>query len=103
MEKEKLEALLIDYIDGTLSSADRSIVEKEIAENESARILYKQLSEVMSAMDKSDSIDPGQNLRNSFNRLLEAEIEKQKPSKTIFFQPAFYRIAASLLIIITAV
>ena len=103
MEKEKLEALLIDYIDGVLSPADRLIVEKEIAENESAKILYQQLSEVMTAMDKSDSIDPGQNLRNSFNRLLEAEIEKQKPSKTIFFQPAFYRIAASLLIIVTAI
>ena len=30
MEKEKLESLLIDYIDGNLSEADRTVVEKEL-------------------------------------------------------------------------
>jgi hypothetical protein len=33
MEKEKLESLLIDYIDGNLSEADKTIAEKELAQN----------------------------------------------------------------------
>jgi len=103
MEKEKLEAMLIDYIDSSLSETDKLIVEKEISQNESTRILYQQLSEVIGAMNNSNAIDPGSNLRVSFNTVLREEMQKQKSSKTIFFQPTFYRVAAAFALILTGV
>src|SRR5947199_292919 len=66
MDKELLEAMLIDYIDGTLNPVDRAKVEEEIAKNESAYRLYEQLREVIVAMDKSEKFEPRANMKASF-------------------------------------
>jgi len=103
MEKEKLEALLIDYIDGKLNDADRTAIESEISQNADARTLYVQLREVMDAMDKTENLEPGIRMRSSFDKLLQEEIVKQKPTKTIFFQPAIYRAAAAIALVMAGV
>ncbi|CAN5552099.1 hypothetical protein BH10BAC4_BH10BAC4_21320 [soil metagenome] len=103
MEKEKLETLLIDYIDGTLNEADRTTVEREIAKSEEAYGLYQQLREVISAMDRSGAIEPGLQLRGSFDKTLRNEIAKEKPTKTIFFQPMIYRAAAAVVLVMAGI
>ncbi len=101
MEKEKLEALLIDYIDGKLGEADRSIVEQELKGNAEAFTMYEQLQEVIRVMDKSSSIEPTVSLKKDFEKFLKVEIANiQKPKgKSIFFQPNFYRIAAGVALL----
>ncbi len=77
MEKEKLESLLIDYIDGNLGDADRALVEKELQHENTAK-LYSQLKEVMGLMDNSKTKIPGLSLKQNFEKALQAEISKSE-------------------------
>jgi hypothetical protein len=105
MEKEKLESLLIDYIDGKLSEADRSLAEQELAKSEEAYAMYEQLREVIQVMEKSSSLEPGGSLKRGFDKVLKAELESvQKPlGKVVSFQSYAYRIAAGVALIILSV
>lgn len=100
MNKEKLEALLIDYIDGKLGEADTELVEREMAASEEARKLHAELSEVIVAMENSAKLEPSQKLMTSFSRMLSQEIASSKETKTIIFTPAFYRVAAAVALLI---
>ena len=83
MNKEQLESLLIDYIDGKLNEVDRSAVARELAHNADAQRMHRQFTEVINAMDKSESLEPSTGLRTSFNKLLKEEIERQSPARTL--------------------
>jgi hypothetical protein len=100
MEKEKLESLLIDYIDGKLNEADKSSVEMELGRNDEAYKLYEQLRQVMQAMHEAHQLEPNTALKTSFTQLLEREINEQKKTKVIFFNPVFYRIAAAVALLV---
>ena len=100
MEKEKIENLLIDYIDGKLSEADKLLVEKELTQNEETYKLYDQLKEVMRLMDKSATLQPSSKLKAGFDSMLKTELNTTKVTKTIFFQPSFYRVAAAVALLI---
>src|SRR6478735_3324373 len=80
MEKEKLEGLLIDYIDGNLNDAERALVEKEL-QNESTAKLFEQLKEVMDLMDNSKAKVPGVSLKQNFEKSLQAEISKSNSNQ----------------------
>ncbi|HWA35122.1 MAG TPA: hypothetical protein VG737_13370, partial [Cyclobacteriaceae bacterium] len=97
MDKELLEGMLIDYIDGTLSEADRVRVEQEIAKNADAYRLYEQLREVITAMDESEKFEPRANMKASFEKAIQEELAKSKQGKTVFFQPVYFRAAAAIL------
>src|SRR5258705_7277904 len=93
MEKEKLESLLIDYIDGNLAEADRAVVEKELQHENTAK-LYNQLKEVMALMDNVKTKIPGLSLKQNFEKALQTEISKSESApvkatadKQVFFQP----------------
>jgi hypothetical protein len=103
MEKEKLESLLIEYIDGRLNDADKNFIEQELTQNPEAYKLYEQLKEVLNTIEGSNSLEPSMELKNSFNQFLNREIEQQGKTKIIFFQPAFYRVAAVITFLIMAV
>jgi hypothetical protein len=113
METENLESLLIDYIDGRLSSGERSVVEKELAENESSFELYEQLKEIMSQIDHSPKLKPSVDLKLNFEKALQEEIsnsKKGKPTfaeasigKQVFFQPMALRIAAGFIFLMVCV
>jgi hypothetical protein len=111
MEKEKLESLLIDYIDGNLNEADRAIVENELAQNGDAVILYNQLKEVMSLMDNAHHIEPSFSLKAKFEKSLQEEISSGQKSthletsvgKQIFFQPWVLRVAAAIILVIIGI
>ncbi len=100
MEKEKIEDLLIDYIDGKLSEADKLLVEKELTQNEETYKLYDQLKEVMRLIDKSSKFEPSSKLKAGFDSVLKNELKTAKETKTIFFQPSFYRVAAAVTLLI---
>jgi hypothetical protein len=101
MDKEKLESLLIDYIDGRLSTSDKVIAEQELARNEQARHLYAQLKEVMEVMDRSAKLHPSASLQRSFDQMLKTEMgSAAKSTKVVFFSPAFYRAAAAVLLLV---
>jgi hypothetical protein len=100
MEREKLESLLIDYIDNKLNSVDRHMVEQELVKNTEAYKLYEELREVMHVMDRSARLEPTSKLKANFEDALNAEISSSKSAKTIFFQPVFYRAAAAVALLI---
>ena len=100
MEKEKLETLLIDYIDGKLNDAERHDVEQQLVKDADAFKMYEQLKEVMQAMQKSAKIEPSLRLRRGFEQMLREEETQLKSGKVVFFQPAFYRVAAAIAFIL---
>src|SRR5436190_13353216 len=103
MEKENLEGMLIDYIDGRLSPSDRSVVERELAQNAEAYKLYEQLREVMGAIDKSQTLEPGARMKSSFDQLLQEEIRRNKPVRSISWQPVFVRMAAAVALVVSGI
>ncbi len=106
MEKEKLESLLIDYIDGNLSEADRVIIERELTQNENAAKLHTQLKEVLGLMANSRAAVPGASFRQNFEKTLQAEISKSKPTpagKQVFFSPWVLRVAAAFILVMAGV
>ena len=100
MNRETLETLLIDYIDGRLTPEEKLQVEQELVNNKEAYILYEQLKEVIHSMERSSKLEPTANLKSSFDKLIEEEIKSSKKSKTIFFTPAFYRVAAAVALVV---
>lgn len=103
MEKEKWESKIIDYIDGRLNDEERSAFEGELAQKGKLFQLHEQFREVMSAMDKSKSLDPPARMKSSFNKMLAEETAKQPTGRTVLFQPAFYRVAATIALVLSGV
>jgi HEAT repeat protein len=100
MDKEKLESLIIDYIDNKLNSVDRQPIEKLLTTDADAYKLYEDLREVIQVMDKASRIEPTSKLQSGFDDMLKQEISTTKQSKSVFFQPAFYRVAAAVALLI---
>ena len=100
MEKEKLESLLIDYIDNNLNAVDRHIVEQELLHNAETRKLYLELKEVIQVMEQSSALETPPGLKVKFDEILKAELGALPKAKTVFFRPAFYRVAAAVALMI---
>ena len=100
MEKERLESLLIDYIDNALNEIDRGIVEVELLKNADARKLYQELRAVIEAMEQSKMPEPSDRLASNFRIILEKENAHATKGKTAFFSPAFYRVAAAVALMV---
>lgn len=99
MEKEKLEHLLIDYLDGRLDSANRDLVEQEVSRNAESKKLLDELREVTQVIEDSADYEPPTSLRSHFDKLLEEELGKPEKGKTLFFSASFYRVAAAVALI----
>lgn len=102
MEKEKLESMLIDFIDGKLSESGRNEVEDILTSDPDARVLYEQLKLVTAAMDRSAELQPGLRMRRRFEAMLSAEQRSDK-GRQIFFQPAVTRIAAAVALVLAGI
>lgn len=100
MEKEKLESMLIDYIDNKLNSVDRHHIEQELVRNPEAYKLYEELKEVMHVMDRSARLEPSTKLKDNFEALLQEEIKTENKTRTIFFQPTWFKVAAAVALLI---
>lgn len=103
MDKEKLEELLIEYIDGKLSAEERKMVESEyLTRNTETYHLYEQLREVIQAMNRSTQLEPTERLRGGFQRALESEIHQGRRGKTVLFSAMVYRVAAAITFVALA-
>lgn len=103
MENEKLEGMLIDYIDGKLAADERKWVENELKQNAEAGRLYEQLQEVLTAMDQSAEMEPRKNLQKEFEESLRRESSSPRAGRQIFFQPVFLRAAAAVALILSGI
>jgi anti-sigma factor RsiW len=113
MEKEKLESLLIDYLDGILSEADQALVERELKENENAAKLHAQLKEVLDLMANTKVAVPRTSFKLNFEKALQAEISKsgstvdmqrtQPAGKQVFFSSWIVRVAAAFILVMAGV
>ena len=100
MEKERLEGLIIDYIDDRLNAVDRHLIEQELMQNEEARKLYQDLKEIISTIDQSATLTPSPALMENFRKNLKKETGVSGKTKIVFFNPAMYRVAAAVTLII---
>ena len=101
MEKEQLESLLIDYIDGKLNEADRRMVEQQLVNNPETYSLYEQLREVIGAMERSASLEPNPRSRKLFDQLIHDEIRMQKSAR-VLIPSTVYRVAAAIAFLVVA-
>ena len=97
MEKEKLESLLIDYIDGGLTAAARAEVEQLLSTDKAAMQLYKELKEVTLAMQEAPFLDR----KAGHEKIFEANVKKEMASwHPIRVFPVFYRVAAAIGLVV---
>ena len=100
MEKEKLETLLIDYIDGKLNDTERYDVEQLLIANPDAFKTYEQLKEVIHAMQASAKMEPTPRLKRGFEQMLLEEKIQLKKGRVVFFQPSMFRVAAAVAFVV---
>lgn len=107
MDKEKLESLLIDMIDGNLDARTKAEVEDMLGKDPEARILLEQLTQVTTAMDRSSELEPGRRIKDRFLKLLAEEQQGNntdgRREKQVFFQPSVFRIAAAVALVLSGV
>jgi len=100
MDKETLEGLLIEYIDGKLNDSERAKVEAELNKDEAAYRLYEQLKEVMNAMNRATRLEPTATLEENFQQMLQSEMTKAKPEgRVMMISPVVWRIAAGVVLV----
>jgi len=100
MDMEMWESRIIDYLDGKGSPEERMKLEQELSQDAEANKLFQQLQEVMLAMDKVSVLEPSSQLKMEFDKALQQEIAVQKKTtKTVFFSPIVYRVAAGFLLV----
>ncbi|MBX2897805.1 MAG: HEAT repeat domain-containing protein [Cyclobacteriaceae bacterium] len=101
MNTHEWESRLIDYIDGKTTETERKVIEQELLRNEAVRNRYNQLTEIIGAMNEARVLEPSGKLRANFEQALQEEVAAHaKPTKTIFFSPVVYRVAAGFVILL---
>lgn len=101
MDKEMWESRIIDYLDGKGTVEERTKLEHELTQDAAANKLFEQLRQVMQAMDKVSVLEPSNKLKMEFGKALEQEIIAQKKTtKTVFFSPVMYRVAAGFVLVV---
>jgi hypothetical protein len=103
MEKDNLESLLIDYIDGKLNTVDKHKIEQELMRNASTYKLYEELKTVIHAMNQAAPIEPSERLRASFMNQLNQEIASAPKAKSIVFSPWIFKVAAAIAFVVLSV
>jgi hypothetical protein len=103
MDKEKLESLLIDHIDGKLGEEEKAMVQRMLNEDADVLKLYKEFKEVMQVMERASKLEPSLKLQKNFDQLLKQEMAESKPTKTVFFSPVLYRAAAAIALVISGI
>jgi hypothetical protein len=105
MERERLEGLLIDFIDGRLTEPERKEVKELLSNDGEVRVLYEQLKQVTSAMDRSSEINPSSRLYKGFQQMLKDEAARENAPKQrqVFFTPVIFRAAAAVLLVAAGV
>jgi len=99
MEKERLESLLIDYIDGKLTDDERAMIDRELMANEETYKLYEQLKEVITGMKSFPQTEPSPRIKAQFAELLKEE-SSTRGGRVIVVPRMLHRIAAAVLLVV---
>jgi len=100
MEKEKLEGMMIEYVDGTLNDADRKLVVEMIANDPAIAKLHEQTKKILHVLDSAADVEPSSKLKVNFEKFIREE--QQKKGKVISFSlTQVYRIAAGIALVIS--
>lgn len=102
MEEDTLVQVLTNYLDGNLSEDEILVVEKELANNPTARKILEQLKEMLGVINTSEELSPSPSLQQNFSALLKAEIDKKEDRKVLFFNSVYFKVAAAVLLLIVA-
>lgn len=100
MERDTLESLLIEYIDGNLEENDRAIIVRELEVNPETQKLHAQLVELKRATTQSTVLMPSAALKNSFDQLVAREVILQPTARSITWNVVVYRVAAAILVLL---
>src|SRR6187402_1517175 len=101
MEKDKLEGMMMDYIDGKLNDVDKKVLEQELMNNPESYKRYAQYKEVILLMNRASLVEPSAKLKVNFEKMLQEEIASMPKQKTVFFTPVLmYRAAAVIALVI---
>jgi HEAT repeat protein len=103
MDKELLESRIIDYIDGKGTEEERKEIERELGSKPEAFELYEQLKDVIHTIEHMKPLEPSGKLKAEFEKLLQTEIDAQKKTKTVYFLPTIYKVAAAVLLVMAGV
>lgn len=104
MDEEKWESRLIDYIDGKSGDEERMEVVRALEESTHVHKLYKELLEVMQAMDSVSALEPSGKLKAEFEKALKQELAAQSNKvRPLFISPLVYRIAAGIVFVMISV
>lgn len=101
MINETTQQQVLNYIEGKLSEEERKQVEQLLKDNTEVRNWYEQIKEINSVINSSKEWKPSAALRESFSAMLQQELETEKKSKSLFFNPVFYRAAAAIVLLVT--
>jgi hypothetical protein len=105
MERERLEGMLIDFIDGRLTEPERKEVKELLNSDPEVMVLYEQLKQVTTVMDRSSEINPSNKLYKGFQQMLKEEVARESApqQRQVFFTPNVLRAAAAVLLVMTGV
>jgi Putative zinc-finger len=110
MKCEEVEALMIDYLDYSLSEDIRQQIEKHIESCERCLDELKDSQEIMRLMSRDEMVKPDDSLRINFYHMLHSEIKKKEqrseesiPYSIPWYSHSQYRIAAGFALLVTGV
>jgi len=100
MDEEKIEALLIDYIDGTLPEEEQRQIIQLLSVRKDVYQQYVQLKQVMDMMGQATPLEPSTDLDTNFSRALGKEIARQDRPVIRLQGPILYRVAAAVALLL---
>ncbi|MBL6447312.1 HEAT repeat domain-containing protein [Fulvivirga sp. 29W222] len=108
MDEQKMNDLMIDYIDGNLTGELKEFVTKYIEKNSENRRKYEELKAAMSLLEHDTQLEPDNSLKTDFMLALIEEVEaehdrKVKPIKKSVWKLSPFQLAASLALIVSGV
>jgi hypothetical protein len=111
MQCDDIDALLIEYLDHKLSPAMRTSIEKHLQTCEACRQSLEEYKTLFRVMHHDKQEQPGPLLQEKFENMLQSEInihtteqilqkEREKEAKTTKKPVSWWRIAASIILVV---
>lgn len=102
MDREQIENLVIEYVEGQLSEEQKAFVEAKIKEDAAISKMYQEYLELHQMMENSPEEEPEERLSHDFQRMLEREKQmkhdKVTPVRSLT-KTIWFRVAASVALI----
>ena len=100
MEKEKMESLILDYIDGNLDGELKQFVETQIDKNPDYSRFYHENRDLIALLDSDTDEEPPSRIADNFHQVLEEQIVETKVVPMSSSTPAWMKIAAAVSLLV---